>query len=219
MYHSSHVSFMQVVPIVLCCDSRSILHLDLLVHSIKTNVPGAQLYLITDREGVFAPWAHKIGVCSFSLPKTPFRRITHHMWYRCMIPDIFPELERCIYLDFDTLVLKDIGSLLEGDFVLRAAYYNGDIFNSGVLAFNFTAECKELLKECLAQASESTFDQDIMNKVFRGKVDFVDQAYNATADLYGAVVSDPIVVHYLGELKPWHLHIHFKHWFRYAGLF
>lgn len=209
---------MQVVPIVLCCDSHSVLHLDLLVHSIKTNVPCAQLYLITDREGVFAPWAYKVGVCSFSLPKTPIRRITHHMWYRCMIPDIFPELEKCIYLDWDTLVLSDISPLLAGDFVLRAAYYNGDIFNSGVLAFNFTDECKALLKECMSYATESTFDQDIMNKVFRGKVDFVDQAYNTTTDFYGASVENPIVVHYVDDVKPWHLSVHFKYWFRYADL-
>lgn len=208
-----------VVPVVLCCDSRSVPKLDLLVHSIIDNVPRAQLYLITDRAGVFAPWAHKIGVSDFRLSKTPFQRITYHMWYRCVIPDVFPELERCIYLDFDTLVLKDISPLLEGDFTLRAAYYNGDIFNSGVLAFNFTDECKELLKSCLAQATESTFDQDVMNKVFRGKVEFVDQAYNTTVDLYGVKVSDPIVVHYVGELKPWDLNIHFKYWFKYAGLF
>lgn len=207
-----------VVPVVLCCDSRSVLKLDLLVRSIIDNVPRVQLYLITDRAGVFAPWAHKIGVSDFRLSKTPFQRITYHMWYRCVIPDVFPELERCIYLDFDTLVLKDISPLLEGDFTLRAAHYNGDIFNSGVLAFNFTDECKALLKECMSYATESAFDQDILNRVFRGKVDFVDQAYNTTTDFYGASVENPIVIHYVGDIKPWQLSVHFKYWFRYADL-
>lgn len=204
------------VPIVLCCDSRNVRCLNMLVRSIAANVPRAKLYLITDRVDVSVPWSHKVRACTFSLSKTPFRRIPYHMWYRCMIPDVFPELERCIYLDWDTLVLSDISPLLVGDFVLRAAYYNGDIFNSGVLAFNFTAECKELLKECMAQASESAFDQDVLNRVFRGKVDFVDQAYNTTTDFYGASVTNPIVVHYVGDIKPWQLSVHFKYWFRYA---
>lgn len=211
----SHVG---CVPIVLCCDSRNVRRLDLLVRSIEVNVPRAHLYLITDRADVSVPWSCTVGVCSFSLPKTPIRRITHHMWYRCMIPDIFPELEKCIYLDWDILVLSDISSLLLGDFVLRAAYYNGDIFNSGVLAFNFTDECKALLKECVSYATESAFDQDVLNRVFRGKVDFVDQAYNTTTDFYGASVENPIVVHYVGDVKPWHLSVHFKYWFQYADL-
>lgn len=204
------------VPIVLCCDSRNVRCLDMLVRSIATNVPRAKLYLITDRADVSAPWSHKVRVCTFSLPRTPFRRIPYHMWYRCMIPDVFPELERCIYLDWDTLVLSDISPLLVGDFILRAAYYNGDIFNSGVLAFNFTDECKALLKKCMSYATESAFDQDVLNRVFRGKVDFVDQAYNTTTDFYGASVENPIVVHYVGDIKPWQLSVHFKYWFRYA---
>lgn len=36
---------------------------------------------------------------------------TQAMWFRCLLPALLPEAERCLYLDVDTLVLDDLAPL------------------------------------------------------------------------------------------------------------
>lgn len=117
--------------------------------------------------------------------KTNFRNWTKNMYLKIYIDECFPELEKCIYLDFDVIVCDDISSLLDGDdWILRAAEYRPNYFNSGVLAFNFTDKCKNLLKECRSRITENTHDEMILNEVFKNETSFVDRTYNVLAQQY-----------------------------------
>ena len=80
--------------------------------------------------------------------------ISNDMYSRLLIPKLFPDLDKILYLDCDIIVKKDLKSLYEinlDDYYLGAScetnlYYNycindlkiesKDFFNSGVLLFN-----------------------------------------------------------------------------------
>lgn len=209
------------VPIVLCMDAAHVKHMTPLVNSVRRHVPGAVFYLITDWPLELPEWVHKHWVCDLWLDSTPIRRITKHMWYRCFIDLAFPELEKCIYLDFDVLVLADIGVLLSGDdWVLKAAEYNGDGFNSGVLVFNFKQpKTKELLAQVRERICETVHDQQVLNHVFKGHVTWVDRSYNYMPfDLWTPKSEHPKIVHFCGSLKPWNYPQEFCLWWEYQRL-
>lgn len=46
--------------------------------------------------------------------KCNISRITGHTFYRLFLDEIIPET-KCIYLDFDTIVMDNISELLDGD--------------------------------------------------------------------------------------------------------
>lgn len=145
--------------------------------------------------------------------------------YRLMLPDILSDVERCVYLDSDTMVCGDIGKLLDydvTDYYLAAVkdcditkvYYENvgnldltDYFNAGVLLMNLEKlRNDKMIDEFLPSLDMHWFfnDQDILNKTCKDKVLYVDRKYNCfsyLADEHNL----PIVVHFLGQpgMRPW----------------
>lgn len=200
--------------IVLAMDSKSINHMNPLINSINKNVKDPRIYLICN-EFVNVDWAYKIAVLEDEKinAKNPYTRITKHTYYRLFIDVLFPELDKCVYLDYDTIVLQDFSELLDGDdWIIKAFIGNNIWLNAGVLAFNINNECKNLLKQCRSKIGDLHDDQIIINDVFKDKVTYISEEYN----YMGKNIKDGIkIVHYIGNTKPWNIGDKFILWFKY----
>ncbi|WP_197284587.1 glycosyltransferase [Piscinibacter sakaiensis] len=116
-----------------------------------------------------------------------------------VIPEIFPELDRILYLDTDLMVRKDLLDLYMAPIedVYLAAVTDmwmpvtdrvevkrfGSYFNSGVMLMNLAAMRRDEVPEKLiaAKARSTNFnlmDQDVFNEVCHGKVLGLDISYN-----------------------------------------
>ena len=76
-----------------------------------------------------------------------------------------------------------------------------DFFNAGVIAFNFTNECKELMNKARSMINEGYDDQYILNYVFKNKFTKISTKSN----IYGCVMYITLVdkiIPYIGGTKP-----------------
>ena len=125
-------------------------------------------------------------VCDF--PQAYFHR---SVWFRVLLPDLLPELERVLYLDSDLIVVDDLYPLWQTDTgsaplaavvnpfypymprypVERLGFENmQDYFNSGVLLMNLERmrqlECSRVMREYAQQFPRRDYpDQDALNAV------------------------------------------------------
>ena len=154
-------------------------------------------------------------------------------YYRLFIPDMFPQYDKAIYLDSDTIVQGDVSKLFEhdvsdcylgacseqamvqtetyGDYVeqvVGVSRYN--FFNAGVLLLNCKS-CRE--KNLLGKFSEHletynfvvTQDEDYLNLICKDHVYWLNQRWNT--EVYGDIpypIEEAHVLHYIMVNKPWH---------------
>lgn len=176
----------------------------LIASSEAESVLRAPLECVADHYG-----ARKIEFLSppleFDKASIQISHITAPTYYRLALPDLLPEIDECLYLDGDLVVLADLPSvfgspmkeeLLRG--VKAAAYYYpsyerclkarrlgigafDEYVNAGVLQMNL-----KLMRELnLTQAFEellcenySSQDQDILNSACYGRIETLDPAMN-----------------------------------------
>lgn len=198
---------------------------------------------------------------SFNNLKRMIEHISNVTYYRLKMPEILPvEYDKCIYLDTDVTVNIDLSEYFETDLkdnyiagVKAAAYHiapdnnislcrklNIDNINSyinaGVTIWNLEKIRNDNLISVLYKEAENnyqTVDQDVVNKVFFGKIKILPPKYNVmTADFkYGnkllkvfselelkEQMENPLIIHYADRIKPWHnKKIPFsKFWWKYA---
>lgn len=128
--------------------------------------------------------------------------ITEASWYRCKIAELFPEYDRVLYIDCDTMVLGSLKELFETELkdnlvagVLDICGINGErghqkriglnneiYLNSGVSLFN-TKQWREenlfeKIKEYALKERPLMCDQDSINKLSDGRKVLVPQKYN-----------------------------------------
>ena len=169
---------------------------------------------------------------------------TQECYYRILIPEIFDMYPYVVYLDCDVIIQEDIAGIIPedmGDALIAAAhdcYTESDYFrmmrdfnlspeeyvNSGVLVFNIekwnqnttTTKCFEMIRTTPAQKLAFP-DQDVLNTVCRGRIDYLDYAWNFNwgmlfyspkeLEMYRTVVDDVSerfrIIHYATHKKPW----------------
>lgn len=154
-------------------------------------------------------------------------------YYRVFIPDMFPQYDKALYIDSDTVVLKDIADLYSyclgsnyigaiqdtivknndtfGNYVekvlniSRAAY-----FNAGVVLLNCARMRKEQLqKQFIELLNAYTFvvaqDQDYLNIICKNQVLWIDSQWNVQMSENALRSPDQIaLIHYNLAEKPWH---------------
>lgn len=130
----------------------------------------------------------------------PAMRWSRAIYYRLILPDLLPDLEKIIYLDSDLLVLRDPAELFDTPFdgaacmavVTKVAHDHARrlgipperYFNSGVLVFSPArwkqTGCIDRFKDCIARHADSLKypDQDILNLVFQSEVRFLHPRWN-----------------------------------------
>ena len=154
-------------------------------------------------------------------------------YYRMFIADMFPEIDKAIYIDGDTIVQGDISELYDtdiNDFNVAAAHEQvmiqvgvyGDyvekclgldrqlFFNAGVLLMNCDRLRQIDLLERFSQLlsvynCRVTQDEDYLNILCRDRVRFLEQTWNS--EVFGKMLDAPEnckILHYIMVEKPWH---------------
>ena len=151
-------------------------------------------------------------------------------YYRLLIPALYPELTKALYLDSDIILRADVAKLYDvrmGD-ALAAAVPDGFVnhvpllrryvenrvgvpadtpyFNAGVLLMNLVEMRKLRFGELFASLLSSvTFrvaqDQDYLNVICRGRVKFLSDEWNYMP--LAPAKSEPRLVHFNLDNKPW----------------
>ncbi len=146
-------------------------------------------------------------------------------FYRLLIPTVLHDVDKCVYLDADTLVFDNLISLMKYDIdnqylavvkdegIKRVPYNNignfdlDNYFNAGVMLMNLERIRKYNLKELFFSLIDIEWpfrDQDILNKTCAGEVLFLDKKFNQFS--YSIKPEDkPVVAHFLGDagMRPW----------------
>ena len=154
-------------------------------------------------------------------------------YYRMFIADMYPELDKAIYIDSDTIVTGDISKLYEYDItdydigacheqaMVQADVYGTYVekclgidrnayFNAGVLLIN----CKKFREKKVLDDFvrllgiydfRVTQDEDYLNIICRDHVLWLPQTWNT--EMFGEVgfpIEDANIIHYIMVSKPWH---------------
>ena len=130
-----------------------------------------------------------------------FSHVTKSCFLRLLIPLLFPNLDRALYVDCDTLCLGSIEELYSSDFEnnyligCRGIFYS-DIqasqlgipyyINSGMLMFNIPLMNKENYfqqicdnwRGAIGKQKPFSGDETIINWVFHNKIKLVNEKYN-----------------------------------------
>ena len=152
--------------------------------------------------------------------------------FRLFIPEIYPEYNKAIYIDSDTVVLEDIAKLYSDDMgdnlisaVSDGAVQSIDIFKDyvekvvGVSDYNYYFNAGMIvmnLKELREYKFQEKFlyllekirfevaqDQDYLNRLCKGRVKLIDSSWN-TMPIMGIQDKQPKIIHYNLGAKPWY---------------
>ena len=165
-----------------------------------------------------------------NMPKT-IDYISAETYYRYVIPELLPDIDKILYLDADIIVNGDISPLYDTDiskYYMAGGYdlYIDDIkykpeigfgqddlyVNTGVLLMNLKQMRtdnipKKLINTTKKMAGKIKYqDQDIINIVCRGKILQFDSIYNYTSHNIlkeKRKYKRAVIIHYTGANKPW----------------
>lgn len=150
-------------------------------------------------------------------------------YYRLFIPELFPQLEKALYLDCDIVVTGDISKLYDqdmGDNLVAAVpdsmvtaiepfarYVQNRLrvkpehyFNAGVLMMNLAEMRNMQFTEVFLKLLERvTFrvaqDQDYLNVICKDRVRYLGREWNTMPG--AAFCEDPKLIHFNLDCKPW----------------
>lgn len=154
-------------------------------------------------------------------------------YYRLFIAEMYPEYNKAIYIDSDTIVKGDISQLFDYDVkdyfvgackeqvMIQTDVYGTYVekvmgisrhqyFNAGLMLMNCEAFRKHrVLKQFIELLSVYTFvvtqDEDYLNVICQDKVLWLDASWNV--EVYGTLPvkeSEINIIHYIMVAKPWH---------------
>lgn len=162
--------------------------------------------------------------------------IKHSAYYRILAPLILPSnMTKALYLDSDLMLLKDISKLYSmnlEDAIIAAvedSIEQDDMhmkllnkvdrryFNSGVLIIdlvkwreqNITEKVFDYIKENPEKLKY--WDQDALNVIFDGRWHSLPYEWNVQtaffdSEKYCESCSNPAIVHFTTDVKPWHIY-------------
>lgn len=171
------------------------------------------------------------------------QRITKATFYRLLIPTLFPQFEKVIYSDIDIIFQRDLSELYEDSFLndeLIAAvldlaiddkyFFKSDLpskigktvkdyFNAGFLLMNLKQLREENKVEEFNRHAKIKYpqnDQDVLNIVCNGRVQWLPSIYNFQTNHYAnfmwhrqqsdidfSVFVKSANLHYTWNNKPW----------------
>jgi lipopolysaccharide biosynthesis glycosyltransferase len=175
----------------------------------------------------------RIEVAADTFDQLAVRRahLTRSAYLRLLIPELFPDEDRVIYMDCDMVVMDDLELLDRIDLgqniiagvpcpavrpaELKATGHRaGSYINSGLLVMNLPIwRAQGVAARCVALLSDRerplmTEDQSAINIVAAGRIHLLPARFNTFADpaafrAAGDFPDPPAVVHYVVNYKPW----------------
>ena len=156
-------------------------------------------------------------------------------YYRLFIAEMFPDYDKAIYIDSDTVVLGDIAELYNHDLgdnyigacneqaMVQVDVYGtycetvvgvdrNQFFNAGMMVINCVQfRQKKILDQFIKLLGTYNFivtqDEDYLNVICKGKVKWIDNSWNT--EVIGDIkYSDDEInmIHYIMVAKPWQFH-------------
>ena len=198
-----------------------------ILHSDLSKATKARLQMFERRYKNAKIQFHKIDDSRFEKFGLTIEHITRETYFRYMIAEVLPNIDRVLYLDGDTIVNGDISELFDtdltncycagvSDIYIESIGYkktlglNGLYINAGVILFNLDEMRRTNIAEKLFKlTAENNFkyqDQDAINVAFNGKIKELDCVYNFKRDHQKAFpekIPSAKIVHYVGPNKPW----------------
>lgn len=155
-----------------------------------------------------------------------FAHVSKACFLRLLIPKCFPNLDRALYVDCDTLCLGDISELYNTNFgdnylmacrgipysdiqasMLDLPYY----INSGMLMFNiplmnkenYFKQIKDTWRGAIGKQEPFSADETIINWCFHNKIKLVNEKWNYCYNRpYGdRAIKEPKILHFVGYDK------------------
>lgn len=178
---------------------------------------------LTDRYENLNLSEHRISEATFDS-----RDFKDSLWskaacYRLILPMLLPDVELCLYIDSDTLVVGDLLPLWETDMTddyLAGVFFDispareqtvGDnipgietYINSGVLLMNLSLMRRDGIQKKLMEGVQDylVVDQDLLNVVCYGRIRLLPPEYNC---IPGVSCDTPRILHFLMRdyVRPW----------------
>ncbi|ADL35136.1 glycosyl transferase GT8 family [Butyrivibrio proteoclasticus B316] len=170
-----------------------------------SNLPIEQIDLIKSLESIFDNLEIRIidMGSAFSESTIVLKHTSIPTMYRLLLAELLPEYDRCIYVDGDTIVCRDLSNLFTVDMdnnyigavrdIEAAKYITGfdyrsrrpdttGYINAGVLLMNLRKIREDnLIRDFLELSKEKLIfaDQDILNIACKDKILFLELKYNA----------------------------------------
>lgn len=158
---------------------------------------------------------------------------TMSIFYRLFIPELFPQYDKAIYIDSDTIVNDDIAKLYNTElgnnlfgactdssiqYVAEMVKYIKAVLaldpkkyiNSGMLVMNCKAFRDEHFIDHFMDLLEKYYfdciapDQDYLNEIGEGRILHLDPRWDAMPNENTEPLKDPGLIHYNLFFKPWH---------------
>ena len=158
---------------------------------------------------------------------------TMSIFYRLFIPELFPQYDKAIYIDSDTIVNDDIAKLYNTElgnnlfgactdssiqYVAKMVKYIKDVLaldpkkyiNSGMLVMNSKAFRDEyFINHFMNLLKRYHFDciapdQDYLNEIGEGRILHLDPRWDAMPNENTKPLKNPGLIHYNLFFKPWH---------------
>ena len=239
------------IPIFYACDDNFIKYTVVSLHSMIENASKAYQYRVyvlhtgvkpESEESVLA-LANENFTISFEdvtdylhsiADKLPIRDYySKTTYYRLFIAEMFPEYDKAIYIDSDTVVQGDISELYLhelGDAYVGACHEQAmvqvdeygtyvervmgisrhNFFNAGLLLINcHQFRMRFVLDKFIQLLHEYNFvvtqDEDYLNLICKDHVLWLDQRWNT--EIFGEIaypIEEAKVLHYIMVNKPWH---------------
>lgn len=198
-----------------------------ILHSDLSEATTARLKMFETRYKNAKIVFHKIDDSRFEKFGLTIGHITKETYFRYMIAEVLPNIDRVLYLDGDTIVNGDISELFDtdltncycagvSDIYIESVGYkktlglDGLYINAGVILFNLDEMRKtDIAEQLFKLTAENNFkyqDQDAINVAFNGKIKELDCVYNfkrAHQKAFPEKVPSAKIVHYVGPNKPW----------------
>lgn len=212
---------MNSISVVYACDMGYVLPTVVSIYSLFKNAKTkVQLYIMADNDTFefmsssltklcnhfeMPEAVHLVALDSYGNQSIIISHTTQSTYYRLDLPSLMPGVDRCIYLDGDTVVLEDLADFFQTDLtgnylagVKAAGYYYPpekqqekadlllideftDYVNAGVLLMNLDEIRKDSIKkkwDGLLKFKLSSQDQDILNSACHGRIALLPPKFN-----------------------------------------
>ena len=206
------------------------------IHVLHTNIkPETQARMLAMADECFKITFDNVSEYLNSLcEKLPLRDYySNTTYYRMFIADMYPELDKAIYIDSDTVVTGDISELYEYDIteydvaacheqamvqedvygtyvekclgIDRNAYFNAGILLINCKRFREKKVLEDFVRLLGIYDFRVTQDEDYLNIICRDHVLWLPQTWNT--EMFGELlypISEANIIHYIMTSKPWH---------------
>ena len=206
------------------------------IHVLHTNIePATEQRMLAMADECFEiSFDNVSGYLNQLCEKLPLRDYySNTTYYRMFIADMFPEIDKAIYIDSDTVVQGDISELYGidlKDYDVAACHEQAMVqedvygtyvekclgldrnrfFNAGVLLINCKSFRENKILERFVKLlgvydCRVTQDEDYLNILCADRVLFLPQTWNS--EVFGEMLDAPEncnIIHYIMVAKPWH---------------